>query len=446
MEAETYLSHGFSIRMAIERRPGGWTRFGELAKVWMPGRLKGIQVSRDFGTPFLAATQVYDLRPMPHKWLALARTADAASRFVQPGMILVTCSGSVGRPTTAYTPHENILISHDLLRVEALNERDNGWLYAYLHAPQVRQMATGMQYGHMIKHLETSHLEILPIPTVDDATAAQFARRVSRILQLRNEGHRLTLDAEARFESALGQLKITDWGEGGFRVKASHAFHSGRRRLEASFHNPGVAAIRHHLAEHGEAFTAVRDAAYDVWVPGRYKRIPADDGVVYRDSADLLQVSPDLRKRFADCRFGDQFCGRVKSGWILIPSSGQVYGIIGTAILATQALDDQVVSNHVIRVAPRKNARIRPGYLVTAMSHPNWGLPLLKSLAFGSSVPEIDAQDIADLQVVRLSVSAESTIADRAEASAEAHAQADLLERAIAQDASAIIDRFMAQQ
>jgi hypothetical protein len=29
-------------------------------------------------------------------------------------------------------------------------------------------------------------------------------------------------------------------------------------------------------------------------------------------------VSPDLMKRFADCQFGDEFRGRVKSGWILI--------------------------------------------------------------------------------------------------------------------------------
>lgn len=79
MEAETYLSSGFAIRAAIEARPNGWVRFGSLASVWMPGRLKGIQVGRDVGTPFLAATQVFDVRPIPRKWLALARTDDATN-------------------------------------------------------------------------------------------------------------------------------------------------------------------------------------------------------------------------------------------------------------------------------------------------------------------------------------------------------------------------------
>ena len=270
-----------------------------------------------------------------------------------------------------------------------------------------------------------------------------FSRRVFRILELRNEGHRLTLAAEARFESALGPLEITDWGEQGFSVKASACL-SGRRRFDASFHNPGIVTIRRHLAKHGKGFTTVADAGYDVWVPGRYKRIPAKDGIVYRDSANLLEVSPDLMKRFADCQFGDEFRGRVKSGWILIPCSGQVYGIIGTAILATEALDDQVVSNHVIRVAPREHATIRAGYLVTAMSHLMWGRPLIKSLAFGSSVQEIDSKDLADLEIVRLNPAEESAIADLAEAAAMARAAADLLERDIAQDAGAIIERFMA--
>jgi hypothetical protein len=443
MEAEAYLSTGFGLRVAIEGKLTGWTQFGKLAKVWMPARLKGIRVGSDCGTPFLAATQVYNVRPVPRKWLALERTADAVNRFVSAGMILVTCSGSVGRPTLAYAPHEKTLISHDLLRVEPLDPNNVGWLYAYLHAPQGRAMSSSARYGHIIKHLEPSHVEGLPIPTVPNDTAADFNRRVARILALRNEGYRLTLQAEKQFEKALGPLEVTYWGERGFSVKASQAFLSGSRRFEASVHNPGVRTIRRHLAKNGEGFSTVAESGYHVWVPGRYKRIPAPDGVVYRDSADLLEVSPDLAKRFADCRFGDEFRGRVKSGWVLVPSSGQVYGIIGTAILATEALDKQVVSNHVIRVAAKHEAAVRAGYLVTALSHPALGRPLIKSLAFGSSVPELAAEDLANLEIVRLKPCEESAIADLAEASAKARAEADVLERKIAADAGIIIDRFM---
>lgn len=198
-----------------------------------------------------------------------------------------------------------------------------------------------------------------------------------------------------------------------------------------------------HLAKCGKGFTTFAEAGFDIWVPGRYKRIPAEDGVIYRDSADLLEVSPDLTKRFADCRFGDEFRGRVRNSWILIPCSGQVYGIIGTATLGTDALDDQVVSNHVVRAAPKKGS-VPVGYVMTALSHPIFGRPLVKSLAFGSSVPELDPDDLAAFKIVRLEPKEESAIAELAEASSQARSAADLLEREIAAEAGTIIDRFIA--
>ena len=444
MEAETYLSSGYGIRTAIEVRPQGWKRFGELARSWMPGRLKGIQVSREYGTPFLAATQVFDVRPVPRKWLSLDRTDDAVNRFVRQGMILVTCSGSVGRPTIAYAPHEQILISHDLLRIEAIDRRDRGWIYAFLHAEQTRAMAISAHYGHIIKHLETSHIDALPVPTVDDDTASDFTRRVERILELRNEGHRLTLEAESRFEKAVGSISIEDWGEKGFTVRALQAFASGRRRMDATIHNPGVSTIRRHLGHCGEGFTSVTDAGYDVWLPTRFRRVPAEDGVLLVDSADLTEVNPDLTKKIADGDFGDPHQGRVKSGLDLMARSGQTYGIIGTVVMAEGDLEDKVISDHVMRIKPKKDASIKPGYLLTALSHPIFGRPLVKSIAYGSSIPEIEVADMEAFQVVRLKASEESAIAELAEASAKARATADVLEREMLPTRKGIIARFIA--
>src|SRR5207249_3777479 len=102
LEAETYLSDGYGLRTAIEARPNGRRSLQELARVWQPNRLKGIVVPAGSGTPFLAAGQVFEARPMPRKWLSLAKTPKAAERFVQSGTILVSCSGNVGRVTIAH--------------------------------------------------------------------------------------------------------------------------------------------------------------------------------------------------------------------------------------------------------------------------------------------------------------------------------------------------------
>lgn len=128
MEAENFLAPGFAIRHAIHSKREGWRLLVDVANTWQPSRLKGIQVSQDAGTPFLAATQVFDFKPQPRKWLALARTENHARRFVTPGTILLTCSGSVGRATLADQSLSDTLISHDLLRIEAINPAQRGWL------------------------------------------------------------------------------------------------------------------------------------------------------------------------------------------------------------------------------------------------------------------------------------------------------------------------------
>jgi hypothetical protein len=231
-----YLSSGFAIRTAIASKAAGWTRFGKLARVSMPNRLTGILVSPEYGNPYLTATQIFDVRPVPRKFLALQKMDSAPAYFVDDGTVLVMRSGSVGRPIVAHSVHRGIVISDDLLRVKAIDPRNEGWIYACLLTPQSRAMCTGAHYGHIIKHLETSHLEALPFPMVDDNTAADFTLRVARIVELRNEGYRLTLEAEARFETALGMPKISDWGENGFSIKASKAFVSGRRRFDATIY------------------------------------------------------------------------------------------------------------------------------------------------------------------------------------------------------------------
>jgi len=384
------------------------------------------------------------VRPIPRKFLALEKMDGAKECFVEDGTILVTRSGSVGRPTLAHSVHRGIVISDDLLRIKPIEHKNLGWIYAYLSAPQTRAMATSVHYGHMIKHLETSHLEALPIPIVSDDAAADFDLRVKRILDLRNEGYRLTLEAESRFEKAIGPITIRDWGERGFVVRASKALTSGRRRMDATIHSPGVSTIRRHLANHGQGFTAITDAGYDVWLPSRFRRIPAEDGVLLVDSGDLTEVNPDLTKTIADGDFGDPDRGRVKSGWILMARSGQTYGIIGTAVMAERDLEDKVISDHVMRIKPRGEASLKPGYLVTALSHPLIGRPLVKSLAYGSSIPEIEVADIETFEVVRVKTVDETDIAELAEASAKARASADILEREIANDAAAIIDQFIA--
>jgi len=157
----------------------------------------------------------------------------------------------------------------------------------------------------------------------------------------------------------------------------------------------------------------------------------------------LTEVNPETTKRISDGHFGDPNRGRVEPGWILMARSGQAYGILGSVVLTANDLEGKVISDDVMRIRPRQEATIRPGYLTIALSHPLFGRPLVKALAYGSSIPHIDVSDVLSHEVVRLPEAEESKIATLAEASAKARAGADLLEREMAVDAWRIVEAFI---
>lgn len=163
MEAENFLASGYGTRVALEAKSEGWARLEQFSRIWQPTRLKGILVSLEDGKPYLSATQVFDVRPVSRRFLSVEKISDSAALEVKGGQILITRSGTVGRATIATIAHSDHIISDDLLRVEARDASWWGWIYAYLRAPTARGMMKAAQYGHIIKHLETHHLQALPI-------------------------------------------------------------------------------------------------------------------------------------------------------------------------------------------------------------------------------------------------------------------------------------------
>jgi type I restriction enzyme S subunit len=439
MEAENYLAGGYGIRLALEAKANGWAPIAKLATITQPPRLKGIQVSRDHGTGYLAATQVFDLRPVARKWLSLDQIEFASELFVANGAILVTRSGSVGRATLAYSAHAGVLVSDDLLRVGAKDPDWSGWLYGYLRSPQARAMMTASQYGHIIKHLEVSHLDAIPIPLVREDLRKRFREQVDLILSNRCEAHELTLEAERRFAElfAVKGNRVTPF----FTASAREMF-GGRRRLEGSRFDPNGDNIVAAFKRAAKEVVALSSVTQQIFVPGRFKHVYGDGGTPYLDSADILEVNPDVAKRVLSLTHEEQKEYRVESGWLLMPCSGQVYGNIGHTILATQWHAEKVLSNHIMRICP--NDRIRAGYLRCVLGHPQLGRPLIVRFAFGSSVPEIAPEDVGTVPVPRLEESQESELADLMEKAAKSRDAADAAEQALAQESEQLIDKFLA--
>lgn len=419
LDAETYLTAGHAVQGAVAAAFPHAERLGSLARVWQPSRLKGIQVGREHGVPFLAATQAFDIWPTPRKWLAASRTPELNDRFVKPGWLLVTCSGAVGDAILSYNAHAGVLVSHDLMRMECEDPNLTGYIYAFFRTTFGRSLMQSSHYGNVIKHLEVEHFEELRIPIVDELVQ-EIGAKVTRTYALRDAAYEHDMESRRKFERALGGEPVIS-GES-FVVTSTNA-DSRRRRLDAFAHNPATQAILEKYRRSALAVVPLGTVA-DARVPSRFKRVFGGVGTVYLDSEPIFKINPPLDKILmpATAIAWEQYF--VRRGCLLVACSGQIYGINGQAILATKWHEGKVITQHIMRVVP-KGESIRAGYLQVVLSHPSLGQPLVVSRAHGTSVPELDPVDIEALPIPRLADSLEREISDLAERASELRMEAD---------------------
>lgn len=434
LEAENYLIEGYRLRQRIEVAKA--IPLSVFAKVWQPNRLKGTQVAPGNGKPFLAATQVFAARPSPRKWLSIQRTPDVEQRYVKPGWILVTCSGSVGDAIVAYRPLDGIIISHDLLRVVPLDAKDQGFLYTYLRTRFARAMMRSTKYGNVIKHLEPEHLDAVPVVTVSDRTKATLSNAITSCFGLRNRAHDLLLKAEAIFADSIGPVDAAAT-ETGFPVNARDLF-SHSRRLDAYSYNPRAAAILARIKKAQLRTTPLETVTDRVWWMTRFARVFGDEGVPYLSAEELFAVNPPVSKRVMAGRVANAEEFFVKAGWIVMACSGQIYGLNGSVALMTKAHEASFLSHDLIRIIANKEI-IRPGYLFVALGHPQLGRPLVLRISYGTSIPHLDPFDVQGIPIVRLQKETEDGIADMAEQSAVLRVAADEIENAAVAYLEAII-------
>lgn len=444
-EAQSYLSSGFGLRLAIESKSAGWVPLEKMSLNTLPPRLKGIQVGENFGKPYLSATQVFDARPAARKFLSLGKIKQADLLSVKVGNILVTRSGTVGRVTLAHVLHTESIISDDLIRVSPREDKYYGWIYAYLRSPTARQMMTSAHYGHVIKHLEPAHLDALPVPEMSDDVYGEFNRLTKELLDKRNLSYERLLEAEHLFENAVGGVPTAkESSRVPFSVESSRLLSTGRRRLEASYHSPAVGAILKQFGKRRLSTERLGDLSSRVWWISRFKRIFGEGGAPYLSSDDMFTLNPELSKKVLVEQAEDSDRFFVKAGWIVMACSGQTYGLNGSVALATKRHEHCFFSHDIIRIAPRTE-QIRAGYLLVALGHPRLGRPLVIRNAYGSSIPHLEPDDVADTPVVRLEQGVESQIADLMEDSVRLRDEGDFLENELTSRAEHLVTSFIAR-
>lgn len=353
--------------------------------------------------PIYQPSTIVDVKPTPDGYISHLTQTNIEALRVHKGQILMTCSGTIGKVSYVSETLDSLIFSHDLLRIDCKNNIDQGYIYAYLKSKIGNKILLTNSYGAVITHIESEHLETVPIPNAPDEIKEKIHGLVAESYKLRDESNNLIDEAT---NLLIDELKLppvkefdTDYYKkdasvNTFSVKLSHM--SGR--ADASYHVPIVDAIIEHLNEYAAEVTTIGDKriSKDIILPGRFKRIYVEEGYgrVFIGGKQLGELDPANKKYLSLKHHGDRIAKQLElhENMTLITCSGT----IGKVTLVGKQWENWTANQHIIRVVPT-NEDIA-GYLNIFLSS-DYGQPLITRFTYGSVVDEIDDNHVSQIVI-----------------------------------------------
>lgn len=445
-----YANNTFTAKLILSKGEYQCKALYELSEgIDYPNRFKRVYAtSKEAGTPFLTASAALHFRPISDKLLAKS-SSNYDECIIDKGTLLLTRSGTVGRPTIVTEYLSKFALSDDLIRVKTAKMK-TGYLYAYLLSWVGQTLITKDQYGSAIKHLEPHHIGNIPVPLIDDDDQKAIHDKVIKAFNLRDEANTLLDEADTLLHNLFG---LPRFDESLIEYYSPHSYSDSLTptpksfvlkatelddRLDGSYHVP-IARTAIKLVKQAK-YKPVQLAQIidDVFLPPRFKRtyVGQNYGVPFLQGSHLPQMCPhDLKyishnvnkKQVKQCL--------IKSGWILLTRSGTI-GRIG---LVPSTMKNWAASEHMIRIVAQENTS-HPGYIAAFLSTP-YGQHQLTSKIYGAVVDELTEADTEAVWIPNAPYEIQKQIGDKVVEAYEKKEQANQIETEAIQQLEKILEK-----
>jgi type I restriction enzyme S subunit len=413
LDAAPYLSGAFAAKQLLKRLPVDKDPLADLTKGHNGGIFNGPKFSRvyvndpEISVPFLGSTDMMeaDLTHLP------LLSHEVANKFpyldIQPGMTLISCSGTIGRMSYVRTDMRGIWSSQHVMKIQPNPDRvPSGYLNTFLRSRFGVPMITSQAYGAIIQHIEPHHIAGLPVP--------RFAPEVEQsIHELVEEAARLRAEFQAGLEAATTDL----FTRAGLEELLNLRWHEQPRDLG--------------FAQRGITSTTLRALNYQPRAGRILRKLRDTDHVLLRDICAGGQLSRGLRFTRVDGAVGPQhsyklvgqrqaFWMRPEGRWIskaktspgvlaqdetiLVASQGTLgeNEVFARPIFATGSWLRHAFSEHFLRIRPG-DSEISGAYLF-AFFRSEAIFRLLRSMSTGGKQQDIHTGLCGDIAVPVLTV------------------------------------------
>lgn len=350
------------------------------------------------GIPIYQPSQINEIYPKPELFISELTDTDIEKLRVKENQILLTCSGTIGNVTLVTKTLNNLVFSHDVIRINVNKHNDIGYIYAFLKTKIGRTLITTNNYGAVVQHIEPIHLGNILVPNPDEYIKEQIGNKILSSFQLRDESNELVDQAQ---DLLINELKLPPIEEAGslsdsvrsYEVKLSAL----NERFDGSYHVPVIKSILQSLMDTALEVTTISDSRVSerIVLPSHFKRIYSSKGygIPLIGGRQIYELDAG-EKYLALSHYSEKLKNEIliKENMILISAKGTV----GKVILVPKHWDGWAISSNVISVLPSSSDIA--GYLYVFLSSP-YGRELIKRNIYGAVVDIIEPCHVAQVQI-----------------------------------------------
>ncbi len=185
--------------LGVELKP-----LSDFADVKLPGMFTRIWAKdAKHGTPYLNATDLMSYFalgiPAQERFLSHASEVNITPLIVKREMILITCSGTIGRVFDVPKALDGWAGTHDLVRIIPHDPALKGFLRAYLTSEYAQIQILGHTHGGQIDHVTAEQVASCLVPVLDSSV-------VEKISETAAKADRMRADALAFMQTARKDL------------------------------------------------------------------------------------------------------------------------------------------------------------------------------------------------------------------------------------------------
>jgi type I restriction enzyme S subunit len=153
----------------------------------LPGRFKRIYVEEGQGRVFFGGKQLFELDPSNKKYLSSAKHSRRIKEQLelQENMILITCSGTIGKVTLVPRHWNHWAANQHIIRVIPATNELVGYMFIFLSSDYGYHLIKKYTYGSVVDEIDDNHVSQIPFPLLKNKSIQtkinEFALEANRM-------------------------------------------------------------------------------------------------------------------------------------------------------------------------------------------------------------------------------------------------------------------------